>query len=180
MRPTEIGRAGKTREKRSRKNITQERPGFARQTSRKRDVKVDHEIAPPRRVLRVRQAVAGNLVDRLRRHDLVLEVDAQLLVVERRDGHLAPAEGLLERDARRVLDVRAVAREDRVRLVADDEGHVGGVVAVRLVALLGEGDAGAGLPAGFDVDDEHVVFLEGGNEQKRVDQASAIDHFENS
>merc|ERR1719264_1143401 len=62
------------------------------------------------------------------------------------------------RDLLGVLQIHPVAGEQRVRLVLDDEGNVCGDLARHLVALLGEGHLGPGLPAWLHNYFQHFVL----------------------
>jgi len=65
-----------------------------------------------------------------------------------------------------------------VRLVPDDEHNVGGNFSGRLVALLLEGDLGAGLPAGLDGYRQELLLLAG--TAVRLNDAPGDFHFLNT
>lgn len=82
---------------------------------------------------------------------------------------------LFEREPRRVAQIAALALEQRMRLVADQEHNVGRDFAMRLVALFLERDLRAGLPARLDGDTN--VFVLFFRRAVRLDDSSRDFHF---
>lgn len=129
-----------------------------REMSRKGNVKADDEVATVTGVLGERHSLAvqdsgGGRLYHLR------QMQRLLPFVNQRHSDGRPAQGVPERQPGSVHQVVAVPLVQAVRLLPHDEHNVGGDASRDLVALLGEGDLGARLPAGPHVDAHHLVLL---------------------